>query len=191
MKEVLDMSNSNFNVLLYSDGSHQAFSAAVYTATLLKNMPNMHLTVVQVQERDEGNEDSTGTEYNWIDTWPVSPTSEWMKRVTDESDSDTINHYHQILAKTNEIFKSRGLDVSHQVIYSNPSISDTVEALINYATKKSFRLIIMGTRGLTTLKGLVFGCLAHNVLNRSPIPVLLVKKLPQDFIDSYCSNTDS
>jgi len=188
MKEVLDMSNSDFNVLLYSDGSHQAFSAAVYTATLLKNMPNMRLTVVQVQERDEG---SMGTEYNWIDTWPVSPTSEWMKRVTDESDSDTINHYHQILTKTNEIFKGRGQDVSHHVIYSNPSISDTVEALINYATKKSFRLIVMGTRGLTTLKGLVFGCLAHNVLNRSPIPVLLVKKLPQDFIDSYCANTDS
>ena len=181
------MSNSEFNVLLYSDGSHQAFSAAVYTATLLKNMPNMRLTVVQVQERDEG---SMGTEYNWIDTWPVSPTSEWMKRVTDESDSDTTNHYHQILTKTNEIFKGRGLDVSHHVIYSNPSISDTVEALINYATKKSFRLIVMGTRGLTTLKGLVFGCLAHNVLNRSPIPVLLVKKLPQDFIDSYCSKTD-
>ncbi|OLN27704.1 hypothetical protein DSOL_4423 [Desulfosporosinus metallidurans] len=44
----------------------------------------------------------------------------------------------------------------------------------------------MGTRGLTTLKGLIFGCLAHNVLNRSPIPVLLVKKLPQEFIDNYC-----
>ena len=188
MKEVFDMNDSEFNVLLYSDGSQQAFSAAVYTATLLKNMPNMHLTIVQVQEQDEG---SIGTEYNWIDTWPVSPTSDWMKRVTDESDSATKRHYHEILTKTNQIFKERGLDVSHHVIYCNPSISDTVEALLEYATKKSFRLIIMGTRGLTTLKGLVFGCLAHNLLNRSPIPVLLVKKLPQDFIDTYCLSTDS
>ncbi|ODA38968.1 universal stress protein [Desulfosporosinus sp. BG] len=178
------MNEFEFNVLLYSDGSHQAFSAAVYTATLLKNMPNMRLTVVQVQERDEGSE---GTEYNWIDTWPVSPTSEWIKRVTDESDLTTKNHYHEILTKTNEIFQERGTDVSHHVLYSNPSITDTVDALLDYATKRSFRLIIMGTRGLTTLKGLVFGCLAHNVLNRSPIPVLLVKKLPQEFIDSYCS----
>ena len=182
------MKDSKFNVLLYSDGSHQAFSAAVYCANLLRNMPNMHLTVVQVQESDEG---SNGTEYSWIQTWPVSPTSEWMKRVVGGSDADTRNQYHEILIKTNQIFTERGLDVSHHVIYSNPSISDTVDALLEYVTKRSFKLIIMGTRGLTTLKGLVFGCLAHNVLNRSPIPVLLVKKLPQTFIDGYLSETNS
>ena len=182
------MNNSQFNVLLYSDGSHQAFSAAVYTATLLKNMPSMHLTVVQVQESDEG---SMGTEYSWIDTWPVSPTSEWMKRVLNESDSETRNQYHEILNKTNEIFTERGMDISNHVIYCNSSTSDTVEALLEYATKSSIKLIIMGTRGLTTLKGLIFGCFAHNVLNKSPIPVLLVKKLPQEFIDSYRSNTQA
>lgn len=180
------MMDSKFNVLLYSDGSHQAFSAAVYTANLLRNMPNMHLTVVQVQESDEG---SNGTEYNWIDTWPVSPTSEWMKRVLDGSDAGTRNQYHEILVKTNEIFIKRKTDITHHVIYANPSISDTVDALLEFVTKRSFKLIIMGTRGLTTLKGLVFGCLAHNVLNRSPIPVLLVKKLPQRYIDTYLSQS--
>jgi len=177
------MSDSRFNVLLYSDGSQQAFSAAVYSANLLKNMPNMHLTIVQVQEDEEG---STGTEYSWIDTWPVSPTSEWMKRVI-ETDSNVRNLYNDILTKTNDIFTERPQNVSHHVLYSNPSIADTVDALLDYAEKKHFKLIIMGTRGLTTLKGLIFGCLAHNVLNRSPIPVLLIKKLPQDFIDGYCS----
>jgi len=182
------MNQSKFNVLLYSDGSQQSFSAAVYTATLFKNMPNMHLTVVQVQETNEG---SNGADYNWKDTWPVSPTADWMKLVIDQSDNVVKNQYNEILNKTNEIFTQRGLDLSHHVIYSNPSITDTVDTLLEYATKKQFKLIIMGTRGLTTLKGLIFGCLAHSVLNRSPIPVLLVKKLPQDFIDSYCLNTDS
>jgi len=177
------MSESVFNVLLYSDGSQQAFSAAVYAANLLKNMPNMHLTIVQVQEKDEG---STGTEYSWIDTWPVSPTTEWMKRVI-ESDTNVRSMYNDILTTTNNVFTERPKNVNHHVIYSNPSITDTVDALLEYAEKKQFKLIIMGTRGLTTLKGLIFGCLAHNVLNRSPIPVLLIKKLPQDFIDSYCS----
>lgn len=181
------MIDSKFNVLLYSDGSPQAFSAAVYTANQLKSMPNMHLTVVQVQESDDGSE---LTKYSWIETWPASPTSEWLKRIIDESDSATRDLYAEILAKTDGVFLERAKDVSHHVIYSNPSISisDKAEAIIDYATKKSFKLIIMGTRGLTTLKGLIFGCLAHNVLNMSPIPVLLVKKLPQDFIDSYCSN---
>jgi len=177
------MGDSKFNVLLYSDGSQQAFSAAVYSANLLNNMQNMHLTIVQVQENDEG---STGTEYSWIDTWPVSPTSEWMKRVI-ESDSNVKNLYNDILTKTNDIFTERARNVSHHVIYCNPSIADTVDALLEYAEKEQFKLIIMGTRGLTTLKGLIFGCLAHNLLNRSPIPVLLIKKLPQDFIDRFCT----
>lgn len=182
------MNESKFDVLLYSDGSQQAFSAAVYTATLFKNMPNMHLTVVQVQESDEG---SIGEKYNWKDTWPVSPTADWMKLIIDESDNVVKNQYNEILNKTNEIFTQRGLDVSHQVIYCNPSITDTVDALLEYATKKQFKLIVMGTRGLTTLKGLIFGCLAHSVLNKSTIPVLLIKKLSQEFIDSYCSDSNS
>lgn len=179
------MNEAKFNVLLYSDGSHQSFSAAVYTATLFKNIPNMHLTVVQVQESDEG---SRAAEYNWKDIWPISPTEDWMKLVIDEADVVVKNQYNKILNKTNEIFTKRGLDVSHQVIYSNPSIADTVDALLEYATKKQIKLIIMGTRGLTTLKGLIFGCLAHSVLNKSNIPVLLIKKLSQEFIDSYCDN---
>lgn len=179
------MKDLAFNVLLYADGSQQAFSAAVYAANLLKNMPNMKLTIVQVQESNES-VPGTGTEYSWIETWPVSPTSEWMKRVI-ESDNNVKTLYQDILTTTSNIFHERAKDVNHHVIYSNPSIADTVDALLEYAEKKHFKLIIMGTRGLTTLKGLIFGCLAHNVLNRSPIPVLLIKKLPQDFIDDYCS----
>lgn len=182
------MGDSNFNVLLYSDGSQQAFSAAVYCANLLRKMPNMNITIVQVQDSEEGAREET--EYSWIDTWPVSPTSEWMKRVI-EADGNAKNLYHDILTKTNAIFTERAKDISHQVIYCSPSITDTVDALLEYAEKKQFKLIIMGTRGLTTLKGLIFGCLAHNVLNRSPIPVLLIKKLPQHFIDSYCTDSDS
>ncbi|MDP4126136.1 MAG: universal stress protein [Bacillota bacterium] len=177
------MKDSTFNVLLYSDGSHQAFSAAVYAADLLKNMPNMHLTIVQVQESDVV---SPNDKYRWIDTWPVHPTAGWMEQIINETDTDNKKQYLEILSKTNKVFTDRAKSVGHHIIYSNPSISDTVDALIDYATVNSFKLIIMGTRGLTTLKGLIFGCLAHNVLNRSPIPVLLVKKLPQEFIDTYC-----
>ena len=176
-----------FNVLLYSDGSHQAFSAAVYTANLFRNIPNMHLTVVQVQESDEG---SKGTAQGWIDTWPVSPTSEWMKHVMNVSDAETKRHYHKILAKTNEIFFKRDHKVKHHVLYANNDISDVSDAILDYATKSSFSLLINGTRGLSSLNGLIFGSFAHNLLNKATVPVLLIKKLPQDFIDSYLSDTE-
>jgi len=185
------MKDSEFNVLLYFDDSQQAFYAAVHTATLLKNMPNMHLTVVQARE---GCDDSKITEYSWIDTkdlvnwalarsnvkgtqdrWTISATSNWMKRVFDGSNSSEQNKYNEILSKTNKVFLERSEDVSHDVIYCNPSISDTIEALYDYAAKNFYNLIIIGTRGFTTLKVLLFGCLVNN----SPIPMLLVKKLPQ------------
>lgn len=187
------MNNSKFNVLLYFDDSQQAFNAAVHTATLLKHMPNMHLTVVQAQE---GCEDSKITEYSWLDTkdlvnwalarsnakgeynWPISSNSDWLKRVSDGSNLFVKNKYHEILSETNEVFSERAADVSHVVIYCNPGISDTVEALYDYAAKNGYNLIIMGTRGFTTLKVLLFGCL----VNSSPIPMTLVKKLPQGFI---------
>jgi len=182
------MTDSNvLKVLLYSDGTHYPFSAAVYTANLSKSIPNMHLTVLHIKESDEV---SRGTEHSSTDTWPVSFNADWMKHVIDDDDSNSLTQkqYDQILTKTNEIFKERGLDVSHHLIYCNPSITDTVDALLDYATKKSFQLIIMGTRGLTSLKGLIYGSLAYTMLNKSPIPVMLVKKLPQDFIDRFCSN---
>jgi hypothetical protein len=178
------MNESKFNVLLYSDESQPAFFAVVYSAILLMNMPNMHLTVVQLKESNDG---SMGTENNWINSWPISPTSDWINDVMGGSDSGPKNRYHEILAKTNEIFSKRVVDVSRQVLYCNPSIPDTVDALLEYATKKSIELIVMGTEGLKTLKGLIFGSLAYTLQNRSPIPILLVKKLPQDFLDSYRS----
>ncbi|MHB8076449.1 universal stress protein [Desulfosporosinus fructosivorans] len=187
------MNDAKFNVLLYFDDSQQAFYAAVHTAKLLKNMPNMHLTVVQVRK---GCEDSKITEYSWIDTkdlvnwaleksnqreneyWPISATSDWMKRVCDGSNVSVNHKYSEILTETNKLFSDRAKDVSHVVIYCNSGITDTVEALHDYAAKNAYNLIIMGTRGLTTLKVLLFGCLVNN----SPIPMMLIKKLPQGFI---------
>lgn len=209
------MNASKFKVLLYSDGSHQAFSAAVYTAMLLKKVPNMHLTIVQVHEADGGSlgtEDSgkelrprykrysrgcsKGNVSSWIDTWPVSPASDWMKRVLEEGHSDIRKQYSEILSKTNKIFSNKGFNVKFEELCSDYSISDKsdisqrADIILDYAVKGSFELINMGTRGPSSLNSLIFGSLAHTVLNKSPIPVLLIKKLPQDFIYSYLADTE-
>jgi len=178
------MNESKFNVLLYSDESQPAFFAVVYSAILLMNMPNMYLTVVQLKESSDG---SMETENDWINSWPISPATDWMKDVMDGSDSAAKTRYHEILTKIDEIFSKRKVDVSHQVIYCNLSIPDTVDALLEYAIKKSIELIVMGTEEQTSLKGLIFGSLAQTLQNRSPIPALLVKKLPQDSLDGYRS----
>lgn len=202
------MINPKFKVLLYSDGSHQAFSAAVYTATLLNNIPNMHLTILQLKESHEG---FMGTEYSWLelrpkykrfywgtdsdvcwsDTCPPGPKVDWYKRML-SIEAESRDQYTQILSKTNIIFLENASNIKHQVLCSNISktdISDTADMILDYSRKNSFNLIIMGTRGLSTLKGLIFGGLAHKVLNKSEIPVLLIKKLPQEFINSFLSDS--
>lgn len=183
------MTNSNMlKVLLYSDGTPHSFSAAIYAANLFYSIPNMQLTVLYVQE---GVEDSNGIGSELMEARPTNPDLDWVKHLMSEVDSDITIKYSEILAKTNEIFLERGHDVNQQVIYSNTSINDTVKAILGYATQNAFDLIIMGTRGLTSLKGLIKGSLAHSVLNKSDIPVLLIKKLPQEFIDRYCTSVDS
>ncbi|WP_407306466.1 universal stress protein [Desulfosporosinus sp. SB140] len=183
------MTDAKFKVLLYSDGSHQAFSAAVYTAMLLQNMPSMYLTVLHIHDRDEVPEDK---EKSWIHTWPISPTTEWVKHVLNDSNIELQKEYNTILFKTNEIFSNRKYKIYHEELFSNTrlsEISDTADLILDYAKRNSFDLIVMGTRGHSNLQGLIFGSLAHTVLTRSTIPVMLIKKLPQEFIDRYMSGT--
>lgn len=174
----------DFNVLLYADESQPAFFAVVYSTILLMNMPNMHLTVVQLKQSKDG---SMGTESDGINSWPLSPTSDLMENVMGGSNTTDKTKYYEILMKTNEIFSKRDLDVSHQLIYCNPNIPDVADALLEYATKNSIELIVMGTKGLATLEGLIFGSLAHTLQNRSEIPVTVVKKLPKGFLERYRS----
>ncbi|MDA8223529.1 universal stress protein [Desulfosporosinus sp.] len=168
------MHGPKFNVLLYSDESQTAFFAFVYAAIVMMNMPNMHLTIVQLKE---SNDASINSEKNCLNGWPISPNSDWMKDIS----------YQEVLTKTNELLSIRAVDVSYQVIYCNPNIADTVDALMDFVRKRSIELIIMGTREQRTLRGLVFGSLAHSLQDRSSVPVLLVKKLPADIIDNYRS----
>ena len=175
-------------VLLYSDGTQHSFSAAVYAANLFYSIPNMHLTVLHVQEGVNGFSEEN---QNLMEPRLPNPNSDWVKHLMGEADSDKIRQYSEIIVKTNEIFSERGHKVDQQIIYSNSSIPDTVKAILSYASKNAFGLIIMGTRGLTSLNGLIHGSLAHGVLSKSTIPVLLIKKLPQEFIDRYCSHVDA
>ncbi|AET67388.1 universal stress protein UspA-like protein [Desulfosporosinus orientis DSM 765] len=178
------MTNSNaLKVLLYADGSPHSLSAAVYAASLFSNLPDMQLTILSVEESVSG---AIEREYNLLETWSSNHSSVWMGHVMNKEGTQEEAEYSEILTVTNKIFARRGYNVNRQIIYANYNIPDITKAIIDYAAKKHFGLIIMGTRGLSNLKGLIYGSLAHNVLNKSDIPVMLIKKLPQDFIDEYC-----
>lgn len=209
------MNESRQKVLLYSDNTYQAFSAAVYTAHYLDNNPNTHLTILQVKDKDLG---SMGVKYNWRelrikykrnysvclteppswkDAWPLYPDSKWLKSIFAESDSEIQKkQYAKLLAKTDSIFSERQ-NVQLLTLYLNISIdeksdrAEKVETIVDYATKNLYDLIIIGTRGFSPFKRVILGSLSYELLEKSPIPVLLIKKLSQNFIENYISNFDA
>ncbi|KLU65209.1 universal stress protein family protein [Desulfosporosinus acididurans] len=202
------MAKSNFNVLLYSDGSRQSISAAVYAASLINNIPNMKLTILQIHESHErfmGSEFSwielrrkykriyweSESELSWSQTYLKIPDDDWFKRMLN-SEEDCGDQYARIVSKTNRIFVESSHSIKHQILYSNinkSDISDTADLILNYSSRNSFNLIIIGLQGFSMFNGLIFGGLAHKVQNKSSIPVLLIKKLPQEFISNFLSDT--
>lgn len=57
----------------------------------------------------------------------------------------------------------------------NVDIGDVAEAIITFARKNRCREIVMGSRGLGRLKGLILGSVATKVVHLAAVPVTLVK----------------
>ena len=60
-------------------------------------------------------------------------------------------------------------EVEISVLYGSPATE-----IINAATARRADLIVMGTRGLTPIKGLLLGSVSERVIGRADCPVLVV-----------------
>lgn len=47
--------------------------------------------------------------------------------------------------------------------------------IVDFAQKEKFDLIVIGSRGLSPIKRMILGSVANSVVNKSKIPVLVVK----------------
>ncbi|MGC1425153.1 MAG: universal stress protein [Nitrosotalea sp.] len=47
--------------------------------------------------------------------------------------------------------------------------------IVDFAHKEKFDLIVIGSRGLSPIKRMILGSVANSVVNKSKIPVLVVK----------------
>jgi nucleotide-binding universal stress UspA family protein len=64
----------------------------------------------------------------------------------------------------------KGVDVHEETLFGSPA-----ESILEASKKHECDLIIMGTRGLGGLKGLLLGSQIQKVISVSPVPVLAVK----------------
>lgn len=72
--------------------------------------------------------------------------------------------------RTKAVFDEAGLKVDTEIIEGEPG-----KAIASHAKQNGFGQIIMGTRGLSNLYGVIMGSVSHQVLHLAECPVLLVK----------------
>jgi len=77
--------------------------------------------------------------------------------------------------KVAELARTRIAESSVQAVVETLEAQPAAEAIIDYARKNQFELIIVGSRGLTGFKELMLGSVSHHVVQHSPVPVLVVK----------------
>ena len=89
--------------------------------------------------------------------------------------ADEINSYYQeegqkALAPAKALLESEGVAYEDEVL-----VGQVAQSIADYAKKKQVDTIIMGTRGLGTVTGMLLGSVTTKVLSLVDIPVMLVK----------------
>jgi nucleotide-binding universal stress UspA family protein len=80
--------------------------------------------------------------------------SEWMNTIKTSAEKKGVR-------LTNEVLADEG--------------TSTAEIIVNYAKKNNIDLIVMGSRGLSKFKQLLFGSVANTVMTYSHCPVMVVR----------------
>jgi nucleotide-binding universal stress UspA family protein len=89
--------------------------------------------------------------------------------------SDSLNQYYReegttALKRAREKLDAAGISYVHHI-----GIGDPAEVVVNYAKSKRCDQILMGSRGLGSVSGLVLGSVATKVLHLTDLPVMLIR----------------
>ena len=144
----------NINILLPSDGSETALKAAAYAAKLAKMNPQKKVTILVVVP--------TGKEL--IDGYRRH--DELAARLQ----SALEDRAGEALEKTADVFVKEGLAVEKILEKGDPA-----GVILRYAGTGGYDHIIMGSRGVSELRGTALGSVSHKVINTAPCRVTLVK----------------
>jgi len=90
-------------------------------------------------------------------------------------DKESINLYHQEEGMKVLQAARVSLDQAGIACQLHITVGDPEEMIIRYAKEMDCDQIVMGPRGLGTVKGLLLGSVANKVMQLSTMPVLLIK----------------
>lgn len=90
---------------------------------------------------------------------------EKMKSIADYAD----NKFHELLNEFDEIPEYAGVDIDYHITHGK-----TVTGILKGIEQTKADWVVMGTKGSTGLKKLLFGSIASRVVSESPVPVLVI-----------------
>lgn len=138
-------------ILVPVDGSDTSLAAVRFVGgTLARANPDLEIHLLNVQ--------------------PPLPSA-----VTTFIDSAVVRDFHQeegakALAAARKLLDDAGVRHASHTVVGEPA-----ETIAAYAEQQDCAGIVMGTRGLGRVAGLVLGSVAHKVLHLSKVPVTLAK----------------
>ncbi|SFQ99347.1 universal stress protein [Desulfoscipio geothermicus] len=138
-------------IFLAFDGSQNALRAAKFAVDLHKSIPEARCTIIIVASftKDE---------------------AEFLGANEAEFDNALQINTDRLLQSAVELFKSEGLIVEKVILQG-----DIAKSIIEYAREHDFDLIVMGTRGLGNVKGMLLGSVSNKVIHQAHCPVTVVK----------------
>jgi nucleotide-binding universal stress UspA family protein len=136
-------------ILLAVDGSEHALKAAKLAGDLARAVNAAHLRIVIA--------------YNRIPPYLGEPN---FQHIIDAR----LREANESLEKAKTVAGKVPAEVHTEFIEGDPA-----EAIINVACARKSRVIVMGSRGLGKLLGLVLGSTSRKVVNHAPCPVLIVR----------------
>ena len=77
----------------------------------------------------------------------------------------------KVLAEANAIARNKDVETTSQVVEHG----DPVERILACAARENADLIVMGTRGLSDLKGLLMGSVSHKICQLAECPCITAK----------------
>ncbi len=91
-------------------------------------------------------------------------------KLTDKAIEAAHNYDKRILAEAETKVKSENIEVETELVDGS-----AVEEIVKKSEEGNFDLIVMGARGLSTIKKLFIGSVSDGVIKNARCPVLIVK----------------
>jgi len=139
-------------ILVGIDGSENSLRAANYAAKLVEHFPGSTVTLV------------------YVDTLAIQ--IKVKGGILPSNYEELVEQGRKItLEKAEEFFAEKKLPFNVKVLEGY----DIAETICDFAAEYNYDQIIMGTRGLGNIKGIVLGSVSHKIIQIAPCPVTFVK----------------